>query len=245
MRNTRRNIVEEKKTVLITGASEGIGKATATYLNEIGYRLVLVARRQEQLESLANTFSGDTMCISYDLQDLENIENIFTSCKEAGIKLYGLVHCAGINRDQPVRTNNVRDMIQVMNLNLLSFIELAKYFCRKKYSVDGGAVVAMSSMAAFECARGMCTYSASKAGVDAAAHVMSREFAQRKIRVNTIQPSMVDTSMARSAPDFESKFAAQPLGVIKPEYIAYLISFLLSEQAKYISGSNIKISSAI
>lgn len=237
--------MERKKSILITGASSGIGAATAKYLNSLGYRVFLVARCQEKLEMIAKDLSEDTVCIPYDLQDLSHIEQIFGYCKELGIKLYGMVHCAGINRDQPVKTNNLADMIQVMNLNLLSFIELAKYFCRKKYSEESGAIVAMSSIAAFECAKGMCTYSASKAGVDSAARVMSREFARRKIRVNTIQPSMVDTSMARSAQEFESKFAAQPLGVIEPLQVAYLIAFLLSDQAKYISGSNIKISSAV
>ena len=237
--------MENRRSVLITGASSGIGAATAKYLDFLGYRLFLVARCREKLEIIAGNLSEDTICIPYDLQDLAHIEQIFNYCKELGVKLYGMVHCAGINRDQPVKTNNLTDMIQVMNLNLLSFIELAKYFCRKRYSVEGGAIVAMSSMAAFECAKGMCTYSASKAAVDAAARVMSREFARRKIRVNTIQPSMVDTLMARSAPEFESKFLAQPLGVIEPLHVAYLIAFLLSDQAKYISGSNIKISSAV
>lgn len=237
--------MSEKKSVLITGASSGIGEAAARYLDSVGYQVILVARQQEKLEGIATELSNSPLYIPYNLQDLEHIEDIFKQCKSANLRLYGLVHCAGINRDQPVKTNSLNDMFQVMGLNLMSFIELSKYFCRKKYSEDGGAIIAMSSMAALECAKGMCTYSASKAGIDAAARVMSREFARRKIRVNTIQPSMVDTAMARSAPEFEGKFAAQPLGVIEPVYIAYLIAFLLSEQAKYISGSNIKVSSAV
>ena len=74
---------------------------------------------------------------------------------------------------------------------------------------------------------------------------MSKEFARRRIRVNSIQPSFVDTPMARETNDYEAKFSAQPLGVIEPIHIAYLAEFLLSDKAKYISGSNIKISSAV
>lgn len=234
----------EKKAVLITGASSGIGKATAIHLDSVGYRTVLVARRKDALSEVAASLSADTLCIPYDLQDLENIETIFAQCKEQNVKIYGMVHCAGINRDQPVKTNDLSDMIQVMNLNLLSFVQLAKFFCQKKYSEDGGAIVAMSSTAVLGCDKSMCTYSASKAGVDAAVRVMSKEFARRKIRVNSIQPTYVDTEMARQTTDYEAKFAAQPLGVIEPAYVAYLTEFLLSERAKYISGSNVKMSSA-
>lgn len=234
----------EKKSVLITGASSGIGEAVAQYLDSVGYRVILVARRMEKLKKMASTMSEDTVCISYDLQNLTNIESIFLQIKEAGIKLYGLVHCAGINRDQPVKTNVLEDMVQVMNINLMSFIELAKYFCRKKYSEEGSAIVAMSSTAVYGCDKSMCTYSASKAGLDAAVRVMSKEFAKRKIRANTIQPTYVDTEMARNTPDYEAKFASQPLGVIQPVEIAYLVEFLLSEKAAHISGSNIKMSSA-
>lgn len=237
--------MDGKRVVLITGASSGIGEAMARHLASIGYRVVLVARNLEKLQKIAGELSEDTLCVPYDLLDLKNIEQIFKKCSDNGIKLYGMIHCAGINRDQPVQTNNLNDMIDVMHLNLMSFIELAKYFCKKKYSENGGAIVAMSSMAAFDCAKGMCTYSASKAGVDAAVKVMSKEFARRKIRVNSIQPSFVDTPMARATINYEGKFAAQPLGVIEPKYIAYLAAFLLSDEAKYISGSNIKISSAV
>lgn len=235
---------QSNQYVLITGASSGIGEAMAIHLDSVGYHVVLVARRLEKLESIAARLTHEAICIPYDLQNLEGIEQIFTECKEKGIQFYGLVHCAGINRDQPVKTNDLSDMVQVMNLNLLSFVQLAKYFCQKKYSEDGGAIIAMSSTAVLGCDKSMCTYSASKAGVDAAVRVMSKEFARRGIRVNSIQPTYVDTQMARETPNYEEKFAAQPLGVIKPEYIAYLAEFLLSPKARFISGSNLKMSSA-
>lgn len=234
----------ERKAVLITGASSGIGESMAIHLDSVGYRVILVARRLEKLNEIAAKLSDDTVCIAYDLQDLEGIEKIFLQLKENNIKLYGLVHCAGINRDRPVKMINLDDMIQVMNLNLLSFIQLAKFFCQKKYSEDGGAMIAMSSNAVHICEKSMCTYSASKAGVDAAVRVMSKEFAKRGMRVNSIQSAFVDTDMARATVDYESKFDTQPLGVIEPVYVAYLAEFLLSDKSKYISGSNIKMSSA-
>lgn len=236
--------MEKNRYVLVTGASSGIGEATVRHLDSEGYRIVLLARRMEKMLETASHLSHESHCISYDLQDLEHIEQIFLQLRDKGIKLYGLVHCAGINRDMPVKTNDLSDMVQVMNVNLLSFVELAKYFYKKKYSEDGGAIVAMSSTAVLGCDKGMCTYSASKAGLDASVRVMSKEFAHRGIRVNSIQLNYVDTQMARETPNYEAKFAAQPLGVIAPEYVAYLTAFLLSEKARYISGSNVKMSSA-
>lgn len=235
----------EKKVVLITGATGGIGRAVAVYLDSVGYRVVLVARRQETLREMATGLSQDAVCIPYDLQDLEHIQTIFDACRNQGILLYGLVHCAGMNRDQAVRANDLTNMVQVMNLNLLAFVQLAKYFCQKKYSEEGGALVGLSSVATLTCAKGMCTYSASKAGVDAAVRVMSKEFARRRIRANSIQPSFVDTEMARNTINYEAKIAEQPLGVIDPLHVAYLVDFLLSEKAKFISGSNVKISAGV
>ena len=231
--------------MLITGASSGIGRAVAEHLNQEGYRVVLVARNQARLESVATELTDDSVVIPYDLTELEAIEQIFLQCKEENIKLYGLVHCAGINRDQPVRTNRLQDMIAVMNTNLLSFIELGKYFCRKKYSVDGASMVGISSTAVYACEKAMSTYSASKAGLDASVRVMSKEFAARGIRVNSIQPHFVDTDMARNTQDYLHKIEAMPFGVIKPMYVAYLVEYLLSEKAKYISGSNLKMSAAV
>ena len=236
--------MEIKKTILITGASSGIGNIVAQHLNKIGYRVALVSRNKHKLDELKNKLTNDTLSIPYDLQDLDNINKIFEILGTENVKLYGLIHCAGINRDQPLKTNSITDMINVINVNLLSFIELCKYFSSKRYSVDGGAIVAMSSTAVYGCDKSMCTYSASKAGVDASVRVISKELARRKIRVNSIQPTYVNTEMAKATSDYEAKIRALPLGVIEPEYIAYLIEFLLSEKSKYISGSNIKMSSA-
>jgi short-subunit dehydrogenase len=230
--------------VLITGASAGIGRTAAEYLDSVGHRIVLVARNMDRLVNIADTLKNAPLCISYDLCDLDNIEEIFMKCKEADIKLDGLVHCAGINRDMPLKVNDVSVMMEVTKLNYMSFVELGKFFSMKKYSNDGASIVAMSSTAVYGCDKSMCTYAGSKAAIDTTVRVMSKEFAKRGIRVNSIQPNYVDTEMAHNTPDFESKIAAIPLGLIQPVYVAYLIEFLLSEKSKYISGSNIKMSSA-
>lgn len=230
------------KWILLTGASSGIGFSTSVYLDSLGYKIFAVAQCEERLGKLSVLMNNEHIIYQSDLSHLSDVESIFLKCKEMNIKLDGMVHCAGINRDQPVRTNRLTDMIETFNVNLLSFVQLASFFCRKKYSNENSSIVAMSSIAAIGCDRGMCTYAASKAGIDAAVRVMSKEFAARKIRVNSIQPGYVNTQMIEQ---FIQNAKAQPLGIIEPMDIAYLIEFLLSDKAKFISGSNIKISAAL
>lgn len=235
-----------EKTILVTGASSGIGAAVSQYLSEQGYDVVLVARNRNKLEQIVASMSGNKYIIPYDLTDLENIEQIFIQCREEGIKLDGLVHCAGINNDIPVRANDIEVMKHVTTVNYYSFVELGKYFNKKKYSRDGASVVAISSSAAQTCSKGMCTYSASKAALNAAVKVMGKEFLKRRQRVNAIMPSFVDTPMAQNVEhtlgDLEQKIAAQPLGMIEPLQIAYLVEFLLADKSSYITGACIPVS---
>lgn len=228
--------------ILITGASSGIGRAAAEYLDSIGHRIVMVARRAEILQGIAQSMKNDPLCVPYDLLDLENIEHIFAQCRQAEIKLDGLVHCAGINRDMPIKVNDINAMMDVTKLNYMSFVELGKYFSSKKYSNNNSAIVAISSTAVLNREKSMCTYASSKAALEASVTVMAKEFVKRGIRVNSIQPRFVDTEMTRSFDDFEGKAASQPLGIIKPIDVAFLIEFLLSDKAKFISGANVRMS---
>lgn len=235
-----------EKAILVTGASSGIGAAVSQYLSEQGYGVVLVARNKSKMEQIAAAFSGNRHIISYDLTDLENIEQIFIQCKEKGIKLDGMVHCAGISNDIPIRANDVEVMKDVTTINYYSFVELCKYFIKKKYSQDGASVVALSSSAAELCSKGMCTYSASKAALNATVKVLSKESLKRRQRVNAIMPNFVDTPMAQNVNNtfgnLERKIAAQPLGIIEPVQIAYLVEFLLSDKSSYITGACIPVS---
>ncbi len=137
-------------------------------------------------------------------------------------------------------------MKEVTAVNYYSFVELGKYFNKKKYSNDRASVVAISSSAAETCTKGMCTYAASKAALNAAVKVMGREFLKRHQRVNAILPTFVDTPMAvrmdDALGDLDSKIAGQPLGLIEPEQIAFLVEFLISDKSSYITGACIPVS---
>lgn len=230
------------KKILITGASSGIGEQTARYLSEQGYETVLVARNKEKLGQMEKELPSHTYVFPTDLTNLEKIEDIYVFCQERKILLDGLVHCAGLARNNSVKMNEIADMHTTFRVNYEAFVELAKYFSRRKYSAKGSSVVALSSMSSITCRTSTVNYSSSKAAVNAAVKVMAKELGRRAIRVNFILPGYVRTPMTVSdklAADAENR---QPFGFIEPEYVAYLIEFLLSDKAKFITGANIPIS---
>ena len=235
------------KTFLVTGASSGIGAAVSKYLSECGYCVVMVARSDQKLKETAKEMVNEPILIPFDLTKFDEYDAIFDVCKEQGIKFDGFIHCAGVGTAMPVRTIRIQeDMQSQMEINAYAFAELGRYFGSKRYSNDGGSIVAISSIAAHSCVPGHCGYAASKAALDAIVQVMSKEFSKRKIRVNAILPSFVDTPLLRG--DLEKIYdlqgrieANQPLGIIDPRYLAYLVEFLISDKAKYITGTLIPV----
>ena len=129
----------------------------------------------------------------------------------------------------------------------MSFVKLMKYFMKKKYSNDGGSVVGVSSNATRTPTAAMCTYTASKAALEAAISVASKEGIKRRIRANAILPTCVNTEMISKLghTDIEHINDTQPFGIIQTVQIAYLIEFLLSENASYITGAMIPVSAGV
>ncbi len=232
------------KKIMVTGASSGIGEAVCRYLSEQGYYVILIARNEQKLKNVRDQLANECMIIPYDLKNLLDIEELLQKSTVDG-KLCGLVYCAGINRDVPVKMNDIEDMKDVMTINYYAFVELAKHFYRKQYSENGASVVAVSSMAATACCKGMCNYSASKEALNVAVKVMAKEFSKRRFRVNSIMPSYVDTPMLSNLQEqgnLDELMRGQSLGIIDPQQVAYLIEFLLSDKSISITGANIPIS---
>lgn len=233
-------------TILIAGASRGIGRAAAVYLLEKGYDIVAAARTEADLQTLVAGQEERAKYIVCDFSKLENIADIFEKLKKWGITLSGAIYCAGVCTSEPVKIIDAGVMQRDMNINALAFVEMGKYFSKKKYMEDGAGIVAVSSMSAWDKTKGMCTYSMSKIALNAAVEIMAKELIKRKIRVNAILPAYVNTKMTvlHDSPDNQLALLQekQPLGIIEPEYIAYVIEFLLSEKGKYMTGSLIPIS---
>lgn len=235
------------KNILVTGASSGIGKATALYLAKQGAVVILAARNEARLKEVKDAIGEHAYSYVCDFNKLESIQGIFDFCKENDLKLDGMVHAAGISNPIPVRSVSVESLEETMRVNCMAFAELGKYFCGKKYSNENASIVAISSLAATRPVMGQLIYAASKSALNTMVEVMSKEFLKRKIRVNAIMPSYVDTPMVAEGGCFgmNNGIDAMPLGVIEPIQIAYLAEFLLSEKSKHITGAAIPVSSGV
>lgn len=237
----------KNKYVMVTGASSGIGKSISEYLLSLGANVIMIARSLEKLEKIAKKgWEGEAFYYQYDLCNLESIKQIFDYCKEQNIKLDGIVHCAGLTANMPLRVSNVETVSQVLRVNLEAFIQICKYAASKKYTKDNASIVALSSTASIRGGKGLSVYSASKAAINIFVKSAAMELSHRGIRINAIAPAMVETEMyhetKREIPGIENAVLSnQSLGVIEPVYIAYLAEFLLSDKSKYISGETIVV----
>lgn len=231
------------KAYLITGAAGGVGQAVVKEFSEHGEKMVLLGRNEEKLGKLKAETENVAACIRYDLEDVRNIETVFQECSSQGILLKGLVYCAGLNLGMPIKINDVDAMERMMQINLFSFVEMGKYFSKKKYTSENSSIVVISSMAALRNARGMCMYSASKAALNSVVKTMAKELMSHNIRVNAIMPGYLEKTMADEKRFFkeEELIRIQPLGWIKYESVAKLVAFLSFGDADYITGALIPV----
>lgn len=235
-----------EKVVLITGASSGIGYAMSRYFYSKGAKVVMVARNHEKLTKMAEEMGDRAYVYSTDLSIMENIKSIFDFCKEKTLKLDGIVHCAGLTANIPLRVNDIDIMDQIMKVNVEAFAQMCKYVSSSKYSNDGASMVAISSSASLVGDKGIAIYSASKAALNVLVKSAAMELTSRKIRVNAIAPAMVNTEMYQNTlletPHMKDIVESnQPFGVIEPEHIAYLAEYLISDKSKYITGETIVV----
>ena len=242
---------------LITGATSGIGEACARRLAGENNVLILIGRNKEKLQHLQQELPGEILPVCYDLTDLSNIKNIYADCNKKKIKLDGLIYSAGMDGTWPIKVNSIEQMQKMMSVNCFAFVELAKFFYSKRYSNDGAAIVAVSSIASLTSEVGMVSYSASKAALNSVVKTMSKEFVRRKIRVNAILPGGVSTPMAEQKGALLATLDCstdntlvsstvennpQPLGMLPREYVADQVAYLLSENARYMTGECMVIS---
>lgn len=236
--------MSKMKTILITGATSGIGLETARYLIHTGYSVVLVGRNEDKLKEISLEMN-DADYIVCDLENTDSIEGIFKECLDRKIKLDGMVHSAGIGNNTPIRLVQIEHMEKLMKINYFAFLELCKGFYSRKISNDNSSIVALSSIAS-ECKnKGSVLYSSSKSALNTAISVASKEFIKRKIRVNGLMPANVDTRMNVGLDEVLNFEAMQPMGMIPPENIAVIIEFLLSDKSRYVTGALIPVSAGM
>lgn len=233
------------KSILIFGASSGIGKACANVLADNDNTLFLVARNVQVMESMQKELPGTIHIIPYDLNDLDGIKrNVFGEIKKKNIKLNAMVYSAGVDAFSPAKVTSVKTMQAAMDVNCFGFSETARCFYNQSISEDGSAIVAISSISSLIFMKGNMAYTASKAALNSTVKIMAQEFAKRHIRVNAICPARVQTPMTKNK---NSVMAAsvgsdtplpdgQVFGDIPADVIAKNVWFLLSDISSFTTG---------
>jgi len=234
----------ENKTILVTGASSGIGRATATLLSQLGAAIVAVGRNSARLEETRDSLTGSGHhAMVFDLGDLEAIPGWMAKVVDQSGPLDGLVHCAGIASLAPIRVLNMAEVEQVMRINYLSAVALTKEFSRKRVHRKDGSIVLISSVAGVVGVPGRTAYSASKGALTAFARSAALELAGAGLRVNCIAPAYVRTELYEATrasltdEQLNALVAAQPLGLGEPLDVAHAVAFLLAPTGRWITGS--------
>lgn len=233
-----------KKTVLITGASSGIGAATAVELSK-DYRLILCGRNSERLDSTRlKCEGGDHLLWTYDLTEVDGIEKSISGLiRDNGLSVEGFAHCAGMIKYVPVKSINVADFEQILRLNVISAAILLKTLCSRKHNSGAlKSVVFVSSNISNFGAKAHALYSSSKSALDGLMRSAAVELGP-KVRVNSVLPGGVRTQMTEDIfkdEELVKKMAASyPLGLGEPRSIASAIKFLLSDDSGWITGQQI------
>lgn len=237
------------KNVIVTGASSGLGRATCIVLSRLNASVCLIGRDEVRLKDTASQMEGSGhQVVSFDLCDFNKYDEIFKYIVENMGKLNGLVHFAGIIKTLPLKVLKLNYLREMLEINLCAFIELVKFLTKKSVVVsDGGSVVVASSVSSLRGAPALTGYGCSKAAVDGAVRSLACELAAKKIRINSVAPGYIETEMnlavKKTLPEeaYEQIVKSHPLGVGQPSDVANLVGFLLSDEARWITGATIPI----
>lgn len=233
-------------TILITGASSGIGRTISIRASQMGARVVLLGRDMTRLdETLAMLDGKDHLSVSMDLLKLHEIESALTPLLKSTGPLHGFVHSAGMAPTVLLRDLDTDRTEYLMRLNWLSFMALSQAICRRGRYAPGLSVVALASISALTGQVGLSAYAGTKGALIASVRSLASEYAPRGIRFNCISPCPVDTPMqretrARLGEEWYRKEVLEKarLGPLAPEDIADPVLFLLSDASRRITGTN-------
>lgn len=233
------------KNVLITGAARGLGLAIATRLAGDGYNVIGVGRSlTEEYQSLIDQSSNGHVSFEvYDLNDLEGIPDLVSSVTRNVGPLYGLINNAAIGLDGLLATMHASDISRVLRVNLEAPILLAKFACRSMLARKEGRIINISSIIATTGFNGLSVYGATKAGLVGFTRSLARELGRTNITVNCVAPGFMATEMTAGleADKLESIRRRAPLGLAEPKDAAGAVAYLLSVDARRVTGSIVTV----
>jgi NAD(P)-dependent dehydrogenase (short-subunit alcohol dehydrogenase family) len=235
----------EGKKILVTGASSGIGREVALMLAKQGSQLILTGRNKERLLETVSKTNNESIhkAIVADLSIATELNDLLSQLP----LLDGIVFNAGMVDYKPIKFLKQEDINQTFQINTFSAILLATGLMKNKKISKGGSLVFISSISSKLGVPGTALYASSKAALTGFARVLASELAPQKIRCNVISPGIVETaltsqSIAASSEESMKKQKSQyPLGFGKPEDVANIVKYLLSDECKWMTGSEITL----
>jgi 3-oxoacyl-[acyl-carrier protein] reductase len=241
----------DKKTALVTGASQGIGEAIAKLLALQGARVVVAARNEEKLRSLAAYIDAGGGCarpLALDVSQPETFGERLKSLPADFGEIDILVNNAGITADNLLARMSLDDWERVLRTNLTGAFALSKEVIRGMMKRRWGRIVNVSSVVGMMGNAGQANYAASKAGLIGFTKSLARELGSRSITVNVVAPGYIETAMTAALPEasreaLTGSIALKRLGTV--DDVAAAVLFLASEEAGYITGHTLNVSGGL
>lgn len=237
----------ENKTILITGASSGIGRQCAIDCSKMGAKVVLVARNEERLNETRSQMEGDGhLVVVQNLTDFEAIPETVKQIVEKVGPLDGALHCAGISNTEPLKLYGVDRLEEFFRANVFGAIMLTKEICKlKNVNKDGASIVLFASVMGVVGESCKSAYSLTKGALISGMRSLAVEYSKKKIRVNCVSPGVIETPINANQnymkdPVLRAQFEAKHLlGLGQCSDISNACIYLLSDASRWVTGQNL------
>ena len=233
------------KTVLVTGATRGIGNAIAKEFKKNNFSVIGTAT---SVSGVATLHEQNIKGYVLDLNSKDSINSFWEKLENDDQKISVLINNAGITRDNIVLRMSDEEWSDIMNVHLYGTFQLSKRVLKMMLKEKYGRIINISSASASIGNRGQSNYAAAKAGVEAFTKSLAKEVGKRDITINAVAPGFISTDMTEQNDGVNSEYLIKeiPMGRFgEPEEVADLVSFLCSEQASYITGQTIHINGGL
>jgi oxidoreductase, short chain dehydrogenase/reductase family len=236
-----------EKTILITGASSGIGRQCAIDCSQMGARVVLIGRNEERLAETRRQMTGNGhVVMSFDLTDFDRIGMLVADIVVRCGPLHGILHCAGISTTLPLKLMSTEQLDCFFRNNVYSAIELTREVCKIRHMPkEGGSIVFFSSIMGCVGESGKSLYGMTKGALISAVRSLACEYARRNIRFNSVSPGAILTPINADLPHMADPDLRRQLedkhllGLGRTEDVSNACIYLLSDASRWVTGQNL------
>lgn len=237
------------KTILVTGASSGIGRQCAIDCSKMGAKVVLVARNEERLAETLSQMEGEGhLCVAYNLTDFDGMATMVKDVVAHVGPIDGVLHCAGISTTEPLKLTSPERLDEFFKANVYSAILLSKEICKlRNYNKEGATIVFFSSVMGVVGESLKSSYSLTKGALISGMRSLACEYAKKNIRLNCVSPGVIETPINADQPymkdpELRAQFEAKHLlGIGKTTDISNACIYLLSDASRWVTGQNLVV----